>query len=192
MKKIIPLLLLTGILLTIFGCSSKSKTPISSEAQEILREGETLQSIVEQIAQRIEIQSPGEINGDVLKEIYHIPLNYVDDFYGVISLINFSADNVIIVKAKDNRIDDVIESLNTRKQDVIANMHLPTEMKKAEEGVVVSRGNYIMLFIGGKITEEQKDKDNQNNDKTSTNIAEETLKEQVQSAVDIFHNSFVG
>ena len=63
-------------------------------------------------------------------------------------------DDVVIVKAKEGKIEDVKAALEKRKEDRTAEQYLPDMISKAEAGKVVAKGDYAALLIVGDTTKD--------------------------------------
>ena len=115
MKKLISLLatavLCTGLLA---GCGSKDAAGASME----MKEGQSVKTVVDQIAEEIGLTMVAPIDDEMLKQISYIDPSDVEAYYGQITMANVSADNVIAIKAAPDKKDAVVEGLNKRLEDV--------------------------------------------------------------------------
>ncbi|AYE32982.1 DUF4358 domain-containing protein [Clostridium septicum] len=144
---------LVGILLSLFtfgaifvGCSS------SSSGNE-LKDNLTLKNVVEKIEEVAPMQMPMEADEEMAKNIYHLNLDDVEEYYIKSAMVMNSADNTVIVKAKDSKVDNVKKSLETRLTDVQKSFeqYLPDQKEKANKGKILTKGNYVILLINDDI-----------------------------------------
>ena len=90
---------------------------------------------------------PGEIDDDMAKEIYHLNLDDIED-YGVLETqISPGPGLIIVVKAKDGKVDAVKASVEEVLQDKIGNAFYPDEKEIAKNAEVRVDGNLVSLFI---------------------------------------------
>ena len=153
MKKIFAVLL-SAVLCAgaLAGCGSK---PAASGSSAEMKEGQTIQTVVDQIIDEVGIAMPAEIDDTLMKDVFYIdPEKDVDEYYGQFAMVNVSADNLLAVKAKPEQRDAVIEAMGKRLKDVQASFanYLPDQSEKAQKGRVVDRGNYVFLVILGPET----------------------------------------
>lgn len=139
-----------GALLT--GCGSKGSNSSASAANPEMKEGQTVQTVVEQIAAEVGVAMPSDVDESFLKDICYISPEDVQEYAGKIAIVNTSADNVIAVRAADGRVNAVKEGLQKRLEDVRKSfeMYLPEQYEKAQKGQVVVKGNYAFLLILGE------------------------------------------
>ncbi len=119
MKKLLAILSVAVCCITLLtACGSKdSKTPSESASAE-LKEGQSLQAIIDRIDTEIGIAMPSDVDDNVLADICYIPVDAVEDYAGKITFVNVSSDNVVAVKAKEGQIDTVKAGLTKRLEDV--------------------------------------------------------------------------
>ncbi len=154
MKKIFAVLLSAALFAGMLaGCGSK---PAASGDSTEMKEGQTIQTVVDQIIDEVGIAMPAEIDDTLMKDVFYIdPEKDVDEYYGQFAMVNVSADNLLAVKAKPEQKDAVIEAMGKRLKDVQASFanYLPDQSEKAQKGRVVDRGNYVFLVILGESPE---------------------------------------
>ena len=148
MKKLVSLLLAAMLLLSAAACGEKEP------AAPALKEGVTLQSIVDSISEEYEFSMPGALDETMLTDLLGINTDDVEDYAGNITMVMVSADNLIAVKAKEGKIEDVKAALEKRKEARIAEQYLPDMISKAEAGKVVTKGDYAALLIVGDTTKD--------------------------------------
>ena len=119
MKKIFAVLLSAALFAGMLaGCGSK---PAASGDSTEMKEGQTIQTVVDQIIDEVGIAMPAEIDDALMKDVFYIdPEKDVDEYYGQFAMVNVSADNLLAVKAKPEQKDAVIEAMGKRLKDVQA------------------------------------------------------------------------
>lgn len=152
MKKWMALLaaaICCGALLT--GCGSKDGNASDVAASE-MKEGQTVQTVVDQIAAEVGVAMPADVDENFLKDICYIPTEDIQAYAGKIAIVNTSADNVIAVQAVEGKVDAVKDGLQKRLEDVQKSFeqYLPEQYEKAQKGKVIVKGNYAFLLILGE------------------------------------------
>lgn len=134
------------------GCGSKGENGGASAKGSEMKEGQTVQTVVEQIATDVGVAMPSEVDENFLQDICYVPMDDVEEFAGQIAIVNTSADNVIAVKAKEGKIGAVKEGLEKRLGDVQKSfeMYLPEQYEKAKKGQVIVKGDYAFLLVLGE------------------------------------------
>lgn len=150
MKRIFAALLAAALLLTAAACGQK--TP----AAPTLKEGVTLQNVVDGIGEEIGITMPAEVDESILKDLIGIDPADVEEYAGYVTMVMVSADNLIAVKAKEGKVETVQNALATRQEMVIKSFeqYLPSELDKSKAGKVITIGDYVFLVILGRMEED--------------------------------------
>ncbi|MHC1749736.1 MAG: DUF4358 domain-containing protein [Cellulosilyticaceae bacterium] len=162
-KKILISILLTAItFVPLTGCTNHTAT--SSIA---LKTGVTLQSIVDDIEIAIPLQMPAPLDETTLNDLFHIDPTSIEEYAGKFSMTMTSSDNVVAVKAKPGKVDEVKAALEKRKEDLITSF---SQYLVDQLGKVIQKGDYIFLIIAGD--------------------AEKGLDKEMAAAEDIINNSF--
>lgn len=121
------------------------------------------------------------IEEEMLKETFKLDLELVEEYVAEMPMIGFHPDKVLIVKAKDGKIDDVVAQLEAARTEIIENgMTYPANMEKLQSSKVVSKGNYAAFLMVGSSNNMSED-------------PEERLKfaeDEVQKAVTAFNSMF--
>lgn len=143
-KLLSPLILITAMLFSLVGCGN-------STTSETLKDGVTLETIVADIETAVPLQMPAPVDETTLNDLFHIDPNNIEEYAGKFSMTMTSSDNVIAVKAKPGKVEDVKTSLEQRKTDVINSFsqYLPDQLEKAQAGKVIQKGDYVFLIIVG-------------------------------------------
>ncbi len=155
MKRIFVICLAALLCMTMFSaCASGENGSSGSAAKDELVEGTKLSDIVDKIDQEIGIAMAGEVTQEMLSDMYGIDDTMAEDFYGKYAQVMPGVDDVVIVKAKEGKIEDVKAALEKRKEARIAEQYLPDMISKAEAGKVVTKGDYAALLIVGDTTKD--------------------------------------
>ena len=156
MKKLLTLLSIAVCCITFLSaCGSKDGKSPSGSASAELKEGQSLQAIIDRIDTEVGISMPSDVDDNVLTDICYIPMDAVEDYAGKITFVNVSSDNVIAVKAKEGQIDTVKAGLTKRLEDVQESFeqYLPEQYEKAKKGQILIKGNYAFFLIIGESSE---------------------------------------
>ena len=147
MKKIVSLLLAAMMLFGATACGSQEP------AAPTLKEGVTLQSIVDSISEEYEFSMPGALDETMLTDLLGINTDDVEDYAGNITMVMVSADNLIAVKAKEGKLETVQKALEDRLAFVNQSFqqYLPEQYSKAQAGKVFTVGDYAFLVIMGRM-----------------------------------------
>ncbi|MBC8570001.1 DUF4358 domain-containing protein [Zongyangia hominis] len=174
MKKLLAVLLAAMMTVTLFaGCAQKEGSSSSAsqpQSKDELKEGVKLSDIVQKIDEEIGIAMPGDLTKEMLADMYDIGEDMVEDFSGKFAQVIPGVDEVVVIKAKDGKVQDVKAALEKRKEARIEEQYLPDMKEKAELGRVVVKGNYAALLIVGD--------------------SEKGLDKEIQKAEDIFLSFF--
>lgn len=148
MKKILAAACCLGLLA---GCAQQGE----AAGGETMKEGQSVQTVVDQIADEIGIQMPADVDDTILKDMFYLDASEVESYAGKMAMTMTSADNVLAVQAKSGQADAAQEALEQRLADVqnAFAQYLPDQSEKAQKGQVVRRGDYVFLLILGQSTE---------------------------------------
>lgn len=143
MKRIIALCLAAVMLLSAAACGSKEPPA------PVLKEGVTLQSLVDSIAQEYGLTMPAPLDDSILQDLLGIDPENVEEYAGYITMVMISSDNLIAVKAKEGKAEEVQKKLEERKEFQVASFeqYLPDQYDKAKEGKVFTVGDYVFLVM---------------------------------------------
>ena len=121
------------------------------------------------------------IEEEMVKETFKLDLGLVEEYVAEMPMIGFHPDKVLIVKAKEGKIDEVVAQLEAAKTEMIENgINYPANLEKIQSTKVVSKGNYAAFFMVGSSNNMSED-------------PEERLKfaeDEVQKAVTAFNSMF--
>ena len=98
------------------------------------------------------VLSPAEAGSeDYLTDLYGLDLTVIEDYYGLTTQISTYSDVVLLVKASAGNADAVRSALEVSRTN-LANtfqMYDDVEYTKADNGLVVSTGDFVLLAIAG-------------------------------------------
>ena len=121
------------------------------------------------------------LDATMVSETFNVDLSLVEDFVSEMPMIGFHPDKVLIVKAKEGKIKEVVAQLEAARKDMIANtINYPANAEKIKSIKVVSKDNYAAFFLLGSAENNSED-------------PEERLKfaeTEVQKAVAAFNGMF--
>lgn len=176
MKKIISILMTILLVATMLvGCSNGNKEKESNG----LKEGATLSDIVDKIQSDIGIAMGSPVDDTMLKDIFGVNKEDVEEYAGQMSMVMTSSDTFLIVKAKEGKVEDIKTALENRRETIIQGQYLPAEIEKANAGKVYTNGNYVALMVlGDTMVEDGEDFDSAK------------AQEEIKKAEDIVNSFF--
>lgn len=149
MKKILVSTLIAVMVgATLTGCGNKN-TGNSSTIEEGTEQTSSVSAkeVVATLKEEGYVRMPAEVDDTMAKEIYHLNLDDIED-YGILETqISPGPGLIIVVKAKDGKVDAVKASVEEVLQDKIGNAFYPEEKEIAENAEVKVDGNLVSLFI---------------------------------------------
>ena len=149
MKKILVSTLIAVMVgATLTGCGNKN-TGNSSTIEEGTEQTSSVSAkeVVATLKEEGYVRMPAEVDDTMAKEIYHLNLDDIED-YGILETqISPGPGLIIVVKAKDGKVDAVKASVEQVLQDKIGNAFYPEEKEIAENAEVKVDGNLVSLFI---------------------------------------------
>lgn len=166
MKKLVVMMMVSLILLS--GCAKK----------ETQYTGEDLDAAVAAIKEAYgEFYGPASmIDATMLEEIMKVKAEDVVVFYAEGPMFSMSVDTLIVVIAKDGKVEDVKKALEDYKYYLEHDaFNYPTNMAKVAASQVVVKGNLVAFVLLGKY-----DDRNEATDEQRATFAQE----QVQLGVD--------
>ncbi len=121
------------------------------------------------------------ITEEMLQEMFKLDLGLVEDYAAEMPMIGFHPDRVIILKAKEGKVDELVAQLEAARTEMIGNgMTYPANIEKIQSAKVVSKGDYVAFLLVGSAENMSEDE-------------EERLKfaeAEVQKAVEAFNSAF--
>ena len=103
--------------------------------------------VVEKLNEKGYVRAAAEIEDTMATEIYHLNLDDVED-YGILETqISPGPGFIMVVKAKEGKVDDVKASLEQVLQDKVGSAFYPEEKEVAENAEIKVNGNLVSLMI---------------------------------------------
>ena len=149
MKKILVSALIAVMVgATLTGCGNKNLGNASSAEQSTQQTNSvSAKEVVEKLNEEGYVRAAAEIDDTVASEIYHLNLDDVED-YGILETqISPGPGFIMVVKAKEGKVDEVKASVEQVLQDKIGSAFYPEEQEVAESAEVKVDGNLVSLFI---------------------------------------------
>ena len=87
------------------------------------------------------------------KNFFYIDPEDVENYIGFYSRAMTSPDNLLAVKAKEGKLEDVVSGMQQRQEDMKRNFeeYLPDQYKKACAGRIVTKGNFAVFILLGDL-----------------------------------------
>ena len=103
MKKSVTLFLAAILCLGLFaGCGKDTSSSGDGSAQ--MKDGESVQTVVDKIVDEIGMQMPSDIDDGIYKDLFYIDTAAdCEEYYGKMAMTMTSADNVVAIKAKPDK-----------------------------------------------------------------------------------------
>ena len=138
MKKILISGLILVMMSSVFvGCGKNSD--VSS--------GITAKEVAAKIIEANYLIAPMEIDDDMAEEMYHLNINDVEDYAIYETQRSPGPGFIMIVKAKDGKVEDVKNSMEEVLADKIGQAFYPAEQEVAENATIEVDGNFVALFL---------------------------------------------
>lgn len=149
MKKILVSTLIAIMIgATLTGCGNKNTGNLSSTEQSHQQNASvSAKDVVEKLNEKGYVRLPAEMNDTIASEIYHLNLDDVED-YGILETqISPGPGFIMVVKAKEGKVDAVKASVEQVLQDKVGKAFYPEEQEITESAKVNVDGNLVSLFI---------------------------------------------
>ena len=151
MRKIWMILLLAVCLLT--GCN-KDRTSLE-DTDSGYREDISPKSLVEAVASELsdEYWADAVLEQEILDDWYGISAEMYEEFYGQTPMISANVDALIVVKAKEEHLEDVQNALDTYRESMIQDtLQYPMNIPKIQASQSNTVGNYVCFVqLGGSM-----------------------------------------
>lgn len=146
MKKILVSLLVAAMVgATLTGCGSKPEGGNGSSVEQT--SSVSAKDVVDKMTEEGYVRMPMEIDEIQAKEMYHINMDDVEN-YGIAETgISPGPGLIVVVKAKDGKVDAVKEAVEQIKADKVGSAFYPDEKDVAEKATVEVNGNFVSLFL---------------------------------------------
>ena len=122
--------------------------------------------------------SNAEIPASSLETRFGLTPDMYEEVAAYEPLASVHNDKIIIVRARDGRLDDVVTALETAREAFLGSMQYPQNAEKNEASKVVFRDDFAAFILAGNVPDEVSDKNER------VRIAEEQNK----IGVDAFFN----
>ena len=149
MKKILVSTLIAIMIgATLTGCGNKNTGNSSStEQSEQQKASVSAKDVVEKLNEKEYVRAAAEIDDTMASEIYHLNLDDIED-YGILETqISPGPGFIMVVKAKEGKLDAVKATVEQVLQDKIGKAFYPEEQEITESAEVKVDGNLVSLFI---------------------------------------------
>lgn len=161
LKKLMAITLALVLVLGMVGCNKKNDPGSGSGSSESesdstpatpqLKEGATLQDIVDDVNAEFPISMPDAMSDQLMTDLLELDLSSIEEYAGAMGMSITTADNFIVIKANDGKVTEVEDALYARLEYVRKSFeqYLPIPREKANAGEVLTIGNYVFLIIMG-------------------------------------------
>ena len=156
MKKILVSTLIAVMIgATLTGCGNKNSGNSSSVEQSTQQTNSvSAKEIVEKLNEKEYVRAAAEIDDTMASEIYHLNLDDIED-YGILETqISPGPGFIMVVKAKEGKVDEVKASVEQVLQDKIGSAFYPEEQEVSESAEVKVDGDLVSLFILNSVVSE--------------------------------------
>jgi len=113
-------------------------------------EADSAKGIVDAILNKVEQPAQMPIEGDMVKDLYHLDPSILEDYSIMTPLMNVKTNEVAVLKVKDAKdIATVEEAVKKRAADVQKQFetYLQDQYENAKNFQVVKKGNYVLFVI---------------------------------------------
>lgn len=145
MKKILVATLSSVILGTTLVSCGDEKVNTAIEQQASVQTSEIVENIKTEIKDNI--RATALVEGDEIYERYYINSDDVLDITIENGMINTGLEIIAVAKVQDGKIDTVKEAMEKILEDKRASAFYPGEEEAVENAEIVTKDNYIALFV---------------------------------------------
>ncbi len=169
MKKIVVLLMALLCAVTFVSCSNSSDgsgtadNSLVGEVKENATSAEIFDAINSAFAEKypdvgaVIPNAPQDVDDAVLKDKFGIDVDDVEDYKGQIAGMMTNCDMLLIVRAKDGKIDSVRSSLESAKEaqtEQFASYGVMGNSERTAAAKVVTNGDYAALIMVGVLPDD--------------------------------------
>ena len=133
------------------GCG-KNNVPA---AEAGYRDDVSAQALVEAVAQELgdEYWPDAELAPEYLDDWYGVSEEMYEEYYGQTPMISANVDALIVVKAKEEHLEDVQNALDTYRESMIQDtLQYPMNIPKIQASQINTFGNYVCFVqLGGSM-----------------------------------------
>ncbi|MCQ2969586.1 MAG: DUF4358 domain-containing protein [Clostridium sp.] len=138
MKKVlISGLMLAMVSSALIGCGKTTEVNSNITAKEI----------ASQMIEENYLRAPMEASDSMASELYHLNLDDVENYAIYETQISPGPGFIMIVKAKEGKLESVKNSMEKVLEDKIGNAFYPDEREIAEKATIEVDGNFVSLFL---------------------------------------------
>ncbi len=145
MKKVLVATLSSIILGTTLVSCADTKTNSKIEESISVSTSEIVEDVKKEIGDNI--RKTALVEEEKISEIYHIDKDDVIDITIENGTINTGLELIAVAKVEEEKIDSVKESLEKVIEDKRVSAFYPGELEAVEEAKIVTKNNYIALFV---------------------------------------------
>ncbi len=140
MKKIIALAMAAVMAVSMVACGGGEEEKPAYDVNEVLA---TIEA-----AAPVRMSTPVD---EMYMEYLQIDADMYEAFAGSYCPIMPGVDIIVVVQAKDGKVEDVKAALQAHKDYIVRSNenYVGALLDKAEAGRLVEKGNYVLLVIGG-------------------------------------------
>ena len=138
--------------------SSSSQSSSVADNKDMLLEGKSLRSIVDDVVAGFEsgaVYNPGMIDADMIRTRYGLADTQVEDYYGLYSLADNYPDQFVAIKARPGMVDEVVRTLEQYRDNLAAQFENNNEnyaYDRIRNAQVYTRGDYAFLIAVNSLT----------------------------------------
>lgn len=125
----------------------------SSQAQAAgtgMKDGKTMEGFMDAVNELYNEMSPEKVDDAMLKDLYMIDPENVEAYVGETSLVNIQAFDILVVQAKEGKVEDVKAALEQRKQNRISEFEfypVNGNDEHTKNALVLTSGDYAILVV---------------------------------------------
>lgn len=146
MKKILSIILIfSTALMLLSGCGQKTSDTVSMYD---LRQ--TMEAADSSLPEMLCASNSDDDPEDKFSNVSDMDYKKVDSFFISYAKEGGKADEIVVIAVKDkNDVDEAVKSLENHREDrkKLLEQYEPEQVKRIEDGVVFSKGQYAVLII---------------------------------------------
>ncbi len=153
-KKLLSLIIsLCLITAPLYGCSSKNENQQNeqqSTVQSANTDEELLANVINEIYSKIDNPSLSDATDDMLQELFFLNPDDVESYAVRYTDFKYGVSDVMIIKPKADKKQNVVSSLETRKKTRIAeceNYDIHNSYEIAQKAEIYERGGYVIMLM---------------------------------------------
>ncbi|MCI9406547.1 MAG: DUF4358 domain-containing protein [Oscillospiraceae bacterium] len=115
-----------------------------------MKDGKTMEGFVDAVNEIYYEMSPEKIDDAMLKDLYMVNPEDVEAYVGETSLVNIQAFDILVIQAKEGKVEDVKAALEQRKQNRISEFEfypVNGNDEHTKNALVLTSGDYAILVI---------------------------------------------